>query len=103
GLEDDEAVVLLLPVGGLAVLSGGHGGEKGHVGLAVVLQGVQMLQLKFIAVLVGDGDEIRAKFFTHIGYLPSVSSCSIVSRPGPKCKSVDSQIFHPGAFGPRND
>ncbi len=42
-----------------------HGREESHIGLAVVLQCVQMLQFEFVSVLVGDGDKIRTKFFAH--------------------------------------
>ena len=46
-----------------------HRGEKSHIGLAVELQCVHILQLDVVAVLVGQRDEIGAEFVLHGGNL----------------------------------
>jgi len=45
------------------------GGDKRHILIALMFKGAQMLQFKFIAFVVGDGNKIRAKFLTHISAL----------------------------------
>ena len=46
-----------------------HRGEKRHIGLAIELQCVHILQLDVVAVLVGQRDEIGAEFVLHGGNL----------------------------------
>ena len=52
-----------------------------------------MLQLKFIAVLISDGDEIRAKFFTHIGHHTFLFFVSYFSLLRPKMQEWDLPNF----------
>ena len=87
GLQDDKAQFLFR--GLLPLLLGG---EEGQVGLAVPFDGVQMLQLELVAILIGDGDEIRAVFFAHMSGLLCCSVC-IVPRQSEKSKPAEGKSF----------
>ena len=65
GLENDETELLRGGLVGVIL----HRGENRHIGLAVELQCVHILQLDVVAVLVGQRDEIGAEFVLHGGNL----------------------------------
>ena len=84
GLENDQAEVLGGGLVGFVV----HGGEEGHIGLAVHLDGVYVLQLDVVAVLVGEGDEIRAEILAH-GKILLCGVVCIVPDGGEKSKGKE--------------
>lgn len=89
GLQDHQTQILLV---GLILL---HSGEERHIGLAVQLQRVDILQFKFIAFLIRQRDEIRAEIFAHRHCLlfDRIGVCGIVPYLLLKCKPRRHDFF----------